>query len=121
MRQWGRHVSAFTTANPSLAARYLELVAASHQARQPLAGLHLVVDAANGAASALARPLLEGLGARLTMIFDHPDGLNINAGCGATAPDCQFPLSKATSSVEFSRSMSCLRSAPSSSPGRRSA
>jgi phosphoglucosamine mutase len=74
-------------ADPSLAARYLELVAASHQARQPLAGLHLVVDAANGAASALARPLLEGLGARLTMIFDDPDGLNINAGCGATAPD----------------------------------
>ena len=40
--------------------------------------MHLVVDCANGATSFLARPLFEGLGARVTAINDQPDGRNIN-------------------------------------------
>jgi phosphoglucosamine mutase len=51
-----------------------------------LAGRHLVVDCANGATSFLARRLFEGLGARVTVIHDAPDGRNINRGCGATVP-----------------------------------
>jgi phosphoglucosamine mutase len=70
----------------SLSNRYLDLLAASHGCSEPLAGLHVVVDAANGAASFLAEPLLQRLGARVTMICSSPDGLNINADCGATAP-----------------------------------
>jgi phosphoglucosamine mutase len=46
--------------------------------------LRIVVDAANGAASALAGPLLALTGADVIAIHDTPDGRNINAGCGAT-------------------------------------
>jgi phosphoglucosamine mutase len=53
-----------------------------------LAGLHLVVDCANGATSFLARRLFEDLGARVTVINDQPDGRNINRECGATHPEC---------------------------------
>ncbi|MET0145289.1 MAG: phosphoglucosamine mutase [Ilumatobacteraceae bacterium] len=49
-----------------------------------LAGLRVVVDAANGAASALAGPLLTATGAHVVVIHASPDGRNINAGCGAT-------------------------------------
>jgi phosphoglucosamine mutase len=71
----------------SLRERYLELLQASHEESNPLAGLHLVVDCANGAASGIAQSLLERLGARVTSIASEPDGHNINADCGATAPD----------------------------------
>ncbi len=72
--------------DPSHAETYLELVAASHSAKTPLAGMHVVVDAAHGAASGIARRLLERLGARVTAIASAPDGANINRGCGAIAP-----------------------------------
>jgi len=49
-----------------------------------LDGLRIVVDAANGAASALAGPVLGLTGADVIAIHDTPDGRNINAGCGAT-------------------------------------
>ena len=71
----------------SLVERYLDLLVASHRTTDPLAGLHIVVDAANGAASGIARPFLERLGARVTAIASEPDGHNINADCGATAPE----------------------------------
>lgn len=71
----------------SLTERYLDLLVASHLTADPLAGLHIVVDAANGAASKIARPFFERLGARVTAIASDPDGHNINADCGATAPE----------------------------------
>ncbi len=49
-------------------------------------GLSLAVDSANGAASGIAGRVFERLGARVTTIFDKPDGRNINSGCGATHP-----------------------------------
>jgi phosphoglucosamine mutase len=55
-------------------------------APRDLAGLGVIVDAANGAASALARPLLESLGATVEVIHAAPDGRNINDGCGSTDP-----------------------------------
>ena len=67
--------------------RYLDFLVASHEKSEPLAGMHLVVDAANGAASGIARRFLERLGARVTAIASEPDGDNINADCGATAPE----------------------------------
>jgi phosphoglucosamine mutase len=70
----------------SLAERYLDLLVASHRAAKPLTGLHVVVDAANGAASGMARRLLERLGAKVSAIASEPDGTNINLDCGATAP-----------------------------------
>ncbi len=70
----------------TLSLRYLHRLANLFSRSQPLAGLTLVVDAANGAASALAEPLLTQLGADVTVICNRPDGDNINDSCGATAP-----------------------------------
>lgn len=52
-----------------------------------LAGLKLVIDGANGAASFLAKPLLERLGAEVVAIHCEPDGVNINENCGSTHPE----------------------------------
>jgi len=49
-----------------------------------LDGLRLLVDCANGSASATAPAVLAALGAQVTALFDRPDGRNINAGCGST-------------------------------------
>ncbi len=51
-----------------------------------LDGLKIVVDTANGAASAFAARVLGRLGATVTVINAHPDGTNINASCGSTDP-----------------------------------
>ena len=66
--------------------RFLDLLVATHRGPAPLSGLHVVVDAANGAASGLARRFLERLGARVDAVASNPNGNNINDGCGATAP-----------------------------------
>jgi len=50
-------------------------------------GLHVVLDCANGAASTIAPKVFEALGARVEAIFDRPDGVNINDGCGSTHPE----------------------------------
>ncbi len=52
-----------------------------------LAGLRVVVDCANGAASAVAPEVLERLGADVLVIANEPDGANINEGCGSTHPE----------------------------------
>jgi phosphoglucosamine mutase len=74
-------------ADATLGEHYLELLAASHGGRATLAGLHIVVDAANGAASGFAARALGRLGARVTTMASQPDGHNINLRCGATAPE----------------------------------
>jgi phosphoglucosamine mutase len=51
-----------------------------------LDGLRVVVDGANGAASELGPEVLRALGAEVVVIHAAPDGTNINAGCGSTAP-----------------------------------
>lgn len=48
-----------------------------------LAGMRIVVDAANGAATYLAPALLERLGAKVDAIHCSPDGRNINLDCGS--------------------------------------
>ena len=49
-----------------------------------LDGLRVVVDCANGAASAIAPATLARLGAEVIAIHDQPDGRNINDGAGST-------------------------------------
>jgi len=49
-----------------------------------LEGLHIVLDCANGAAYQVAPQVFSALGARLEVIGNTPDGLNINSGCGST-------------------------------------
>lgn len=52
-----------------------------------LAGLSVGVDCAHGATSSLVPELLRSLGAEVATVGDAPDGRNINAGVGSTAPD----------------------------------
>jgi phosphoglucosamine mutase len=52
-----------------------------------LNGLHLVIDCANGAASAIAPELFAQLGGKIHLTHISPDGRNINAGCGALHPE----------------------------------
>ncbi len=74
------------SAEPDLAGRYVEHLGTLIDGRR-LDGLSMVVDSANGAASALAAEVYERLGAEVVAIGCDPDGSNINAGCGSTATD----------------------------------
>jgi len=49
-----------------------------------LSGLRILVDCANGAASATAEELFDHFNAYVDIIFRDPDGININNGCGST-------------------------------------
>ncbi|MGH3952240.1 MAG: phosphoglucosamine mutase, partial [Pseudonocardiaceae bacterium] len=51
---------------------------------QRLGGLRVVVDCANGAASAVAPEAYRRAGAEVVAIHSEPDGININDGCGST-------------------------------------
>jgi phosphoglucosamine mutase len=50
----------------------------------PLAGVKVVVDCANGAASEVGPTAYEEAGAEVIAIHANPDGLNINDNCGST-------------------------------------
>jgi phosphoglucosamine mutase len=65
---------------------YLEHLARSLEGRR-LDGLRVVLDCANGAASAVAPPVFTDLGATVHVIADEPDGTNINVKCGSTHPE----------------------------------
>jgi len=52
-----------------------------------LDGLHIVLDCANGAASAISPEVFTNAGAQVTVIGNAPDGLNINDGVGSTHLD----------------------------------
>ena len=51
---------------------------------QPVEGLRVVVDCANGAAYRAAPEVLWELGAEVISVGVSPDGFNINEGCGST-------------------------------------
>jgi phosphoglucosamine mutase len=52
-----------------------------------LAGMRLVIDCANGAASTVAGDVFRRAGADVTVLHAQPDGTNINHGCGSTHPE----------------------------------
>jgi phosphoglucosamine mutase len=72
-------------ADASLAQRYAAHLLST--VPHPLAGLKVVLDAAHGAAYALAPQVLRDAGAEVVTIGDAPDGLNITDGYGSTHPD----------------------------------
>jgi phosphoglucosamine mutase len=49
-----------------------------------LSGMKIALDCAHGAMHLAAPLALEESGAHVTVLFDQPDGTNINAGCGST-------------------------------------
>jgi phosphoglucosamine mutase len=67
--------------------RYVEHLVAAGGPATALHGLRVVVDCANGAASAVAPAVLARLGASVTALHAEPDGSNINDRCGSTHPE----------------------------------
>jgi len=66
--------------------RYIEYCKSTFPGRLNLRGLKIVVDCANGAGYRVAPSIFEELGAEVVQIGVHPDGKNINEGCGAVYP-----------------------------------
>ena len=52
-----------------------------------LEGTRIVLDCANGATYRIAPDTFFELGAQVTTLFDHPDGVNINVNCGSQHPE----------------------------------
>lgn len=69
------------------AGRYIEFCKSTFDHALSLHGLKIVVDAAHGAAYQIAPKVFHELGADVVAIGCSPDGLNINAGVGATHPE----------------------------------
>ena len=67
--------------------RYVERVKSSFPQGRTLDGLKVVIDCANGAAYRAAPEVLWELGADVVALGVTPDGTNINAGVGSTAPE----------------------------------
>ncbi|MFZ5723832.1 MAG: phosphoglucosamine mutase [Pseudomonadota bacterium] len=65
--------------------RYIEFCKSTVSALS-LAGLHVVVDAANGACYNTVPDVFDELGAKVTKLGTEPDGFNINRDCGSTKP-----------------------------------
>jgi len=70
------------TISATAAEDYIEYV--KNTTNVSLSGLNIAIDCANGSSSATAEKLFTALGAKCHMLFDDPDGLNINRACGST-------------------------------------
>ena len=81
VRPTGRNVGRITF-DDTAETRYANHLLASVSI--PLAGLKIVVDCANGAASHVAPRTYEKAGATVVAIHHQPDGWNINENCGST-------------------------------------
>ncbi len=68
------------------AGRYIEFCKSTYKSAQKLKGLKIVVDCANGATYHIAPNVFQELGAKVSVIGNKPDGLNINDKCGSTHP-----------------------------------
>ncbi|MDB5825461.1 MAG: glmM [Herminiimonas sp.] len=66
--------------------RYIEFCKSTFPTELDLRGLKIVVDCAHGAAYHIAPDVFHELGAEIVAIGDQPNGMNINDGVGATAP-----------------------------------
>ena len=74
-------ISRFSDAEDRYALALLKSVPVS------LAGLHIVIDAAHGAAAGVSPRVFQDAGAEITVMGAEPDGLNINQGYGSTHPE----------------------------------
>lgn len=67
---------------PELAEKYRNYVKSTVDG--DFKGMKIVTDSANGAASSFLPGILAELGAEVIPIFNQPNGVNINNGCGST-------------------------------------
>jgi len=51
--------------------------------REDMGNLHIAVDCANGASSVVAEELFRRLGVKCDVLYNEPNGVNINEGCGS--------------------------------------
>lgn len=93
--------------NPALQSDYIQFLRTSLP-NLSLGAMKLVVDCANGAASAVAPELFRRLNregrAKVTLLNVKPDGRNINANCGALHPNvvaAEVKERKATMGITF--------------------
>lgn len=68
-----------------VAEKYVEYLVRLHP--HNLTGMHVALDCAHGAATAIAPSVFERLGCRVSVINNEPDGMNINEGSGALYPE----------------------------------
>ena len=71
--------------HPEYLKRYCAALVAG-MSKNALAKLHIALDCANGAMSEVASAVFTGLGAKVSVIHNSPNGKNINHLCGATEP-----------------------------------
>jgi len=64
--------------------QYVKFCKSSFDYSVNLGNLDIVIDCAHGATYHLAEDVFSGLGAKITIINNQPDGFNINLKCGAT-------------------------------------
>jgi len=64
--------------------RYIEFVKSTFPKGMTLDGLKVVIDCGNGSAYKVTPTVLGELGAHVISMNDKPNGININADCGAT-------------------------------------
>ncbi len=68
------------------AGRYIEFCKGTMPFGTLLSGLRIVLDCANGSGYRVAPAVLRELGARVHVIGNKPNGMNINDRCGSTKP-----------------------------------
>lgn len=67
--------------------RYIEFCKSTVPMRTSFKGLRIVLDCANGAAYHIAPHVFTEMGAKVSVIGNDPDGLNINKGLGSVHPE----------------------------------
>jgi phosphoglucosamine mutase len=82
-----KHDAISLIADEKLHGDYLRGLEAAVFSGAKLAGMRIVLDCANGAASRHAPKLFRALDANVIAMNDRPDGRNINAGCGSLYPE----------------------------------
>jgi phosphoglucosamine mutase len=68
------------------AGRYIEFCKGTVPFGTLFTGLRIVLDCANGSTYRVAPAVLRELGAKVHVIGNEPDGMNINDACGSTQP-----------------------------------
>ncbi len=66
--------------------KYIEVAKSTAPSGQPLSGLKVVLDCANGVFSAIMPEVYRELGAEVISMSCEPDGTNINKDCGSMHP-----------------------------------
>ncbi|HOB86977.1 MAG TPA: phosphoglucosamine mutase [Bacillota bacterium] len=61
-----------------------------------LSGMHIAMDCGHGAVYKLAPEVFRALGAKITVLNDSPNGVNINVQCGSTNPSALQEVVKKT-------------------------